>query len=97
MGNKGLRAGALEWAGRIAKHSGAVLHSESSAARTERGGEGRSTRIPFVVGPALEVTRPFKHPILAGAKALSLFLPTRETKSASPRNAGFISWVWAGA
>ena len=37
LGNKGLRAGALEWAGRIAKHIGAVLHSESSAARTERG------------------------------------------------------------
>ena len=70
LGNKGLRAGALEWAGRIAKHSGAVLHSESSAARTERGaGRVGLTRIPYVVDQALEVTRPFKHLILAGAKA----------------------------
>ena len=70
LGNKGLRAGALEWAGRIAKHSGAVLHSESSAARTERGaGRVGVTRIPYVVDQALEVTRPFKHLILAGAKA----------------------------
>ena len=70
LGNKGLRSKALEWAGRIAKKTGAVLHSESSAARTERGaGRVGVTRIPYVVDQALQVTRPFKHLILAGAKA----------------------------
>jgi acetolactate synthase-1/2/3 large subunit len=70
LGGRGLRAPALEIAGRIAAHSNATIRSELSAARTQRGaGRVAAERIPYVVDQAVKALDGVRHLILVGAKA----------------------------
>ena len=69
LGGRALRQEALETAGRISRKTGAELWMESGTARVQRGaGIVSVPRIPYVVDQALEMTRSFKHVVLAGAK-----------------------------
>jgi acetolactate synthase-1/2/3 large subunit len=69
VGHHGLRADALEIAGRIAAKTGAQIRTEFAAARAERGaGQVTPERMPYVVDQALAVTKDVRHMILIGAK-----------------------------
>jgi len=69
LGGAGLRAGALEWAGRIAAATGCTLFAEFAAARIERGaGRVMVQRLPYAVDAAVAVLAPMRSIVLVGAK-----------------------------
>ncbi len=62
LGGRALRADALEYAGRIAARTGAVVASQFFSPRIERGaGRVPMFRIPYAVDQALEAMKRFRH------------------------------------
>ena len=69
LGGPGLRADALQWAGRIAAATGCTLFAEFAAARIERGaGRVMVQRLPYAVDAAVAVLAPMRQIVLAGAQ-----------------------------
>jgi len=69
LGDRALRAGALDGASRIAQATGAGLLAETSNARIERGaGRVFVERLPYPVDAAVERLAGLKHVVLVGAR-----------------------------
>ncbi len=69
LGGAALRGRALEWAARIAAHTGCALISEFNNARWERGaGRAVVRQLPFVVDQALAMLKDTRQLLLIGAK-----------------------------
>ena len=69
LGGIGVRARALELAGRIAAKTGCKLISEFGNARMQRGaGRVVANRVPYVVDSAVAMLRDLRHIVLVGAK-----------------------------
>ncbi len=69
LGGAALRGKALEWAGRIAAHTGCALFCEFNNARMERGaGRVAVRQLPFAVDAALAMLKDVRELLLVGAK-----------------------------
>jgi len=68
LGGAGVRADALDLAGRIAAKTGCALISEYNSARIERGaGRVVAPRVPYVIDSAVAMLRGFRRIVLIGA------------------------------
>ena len=69
LGGLGVRAAALEWAGRIAAATGCRLIAEYNCARMERGaGRVVASRLPYSIDAAMKELAGLESIVLAGAK-----------------------------
>jgi acetolactate synthase I/II/III large subunit len=86
LGGIGVRAEAMNLAGRIAARTGCKLISEFNCARMERGaGRVISMSVPYVVDVALKALAEFRQIVLAGAKPpVSFFAYPNQPSTLAP-------------
>ncbi|MEO8133331.1 MAG: acetolactate synthase large subunit [Betaproteobacteria bacterium] len=91
LGGIGVRAEALDLAGRIAGKTSCKVLAEFNCARVERGaGRVIATRVPYVVDVALKALAEFRHIVLVGAKPpVSFFAYPEKPSLLAPADCAF--------